>query len=477
MATSSDSENFWKIFAIGVTTVALLLAVATYFGWAEAAKERSAALTQTAAAKDAETKFAQKDADLQSVKQIVGHEFSEVNGGPNSVVGAITNDLQQFGGTEQQNTVTATMAAMRAKADSLAAENASLQANLAERDERLRTLEAAYQNRVQEAMDSQKGSETELQTNIRRMEDDIARKDEELAGIRKAFETAQVETETIRDSFEQYRSRMEKEYAKVEKLAEDRGFELNEAKKVSFEREDGVIRSTSPLDNTVTINLGELDGLPEQTTFSVYKRNNSGIARGVEDIKGAIEVTRILGPHQAEARILEQDKYDPISKGDLVYSPVWEAGRTEYFAFVGLLDIDGDGRDDRQLLERIIQNQGGKVEFFVDENGNRVPEGAEIESRTKFLVLGDTPNLSRVPVGDPAREGVMAVRAAEEQLRKEALREGKRVLSLGDFLSFLGYRPTQRLYDPTSGGDYNIRDGKPLNSQRSRTLIDRLPQY
>ena len=56
---------------------------------------------------------------------------------------------------------------------------------------------------------------------------------------------------------------------------------------------------------TAWINLGHLDNLHAHATFSVYSNDHRGIGTGVEDIKAKIEVTRVLGPHIAEVRIIE----------------------------------------------------------------------------------------------------------------------------------------------------------------------------
>ena len=477
MASSNDSTTGWQIATIVVSFLFLLAAVGAYFGWAEAAKERTNAASAASQAKEAKGTLATQVAGAETVKTLVGHTFDDLDGGPNTVAGSISKDLEQYGGPERQPTVTATMAAMRARIDSLQAENASQQENIARRDERLRNIEAEYENRVQESVAGRKDSETALRDKVRSSEDVLAEKDAELRQVREQFETAQIEKETIRDTLDQFRDETGQTIEQLEKLLAARSAELDKTRDLSFENPDGFVRSVDPIQRTVTIGLGEADGLPVQTTFSVYKRNASKVGRGAEDIKGSIEVTRILGPHQAEARILDQDNFDPISREDMVFSPIWEKGQTEYFAFVGELDIDGDGRDDRQLVERILENQGAKLDFYVNEDAERVPSNGRISERTKFLVVGDIPDLSSIGTQDDRYDKVKQLEETASELRKEALRFGKRVVGLREFLAFVGYKPTQRLYQPGSGRDYNIRDGQRPNSQKRRPLIDTLPKF
>ena len=45
---------------------------------------------------------------------------------------------------------------------------------------------------------------------------------------------------------------------------------------------------------------------------------------------------------------------DPIRVGDIVYSAAWSPNQPMRFALVGKIDVNRDGRDDRQELKRMI---------------------------------------------------------------------------------------------------------------------------
>ena len=62
----------------------------------------------------------------------------------------------------------------------------------------------------------------------------------------------------------------------------------------------------------VWINLGSADGVKNKAKFAVADRADD------EAVKGHIEVTRLLGPHLSEARILDQEARRPIGKDDPV---------------------------------------------------------------------------------------------------------------------------------------------------------------
>ena len=54
---------------------------------------------------------------------------------------------------------------------------------------------------------------------------------------------------------------------------------------------------------------------------------------------------------------------DPIHDGDIVYSAAWSPNNPTRFALVGKIDVNRDGRDDREELKRMIQEAGGIVDF------------------------------------------------------------------------------------------------------------------
>lgn len=60
----------------------------------------------------------------------------------------------------------------------------------------------------------------------------------------------------------------------------------------------------------VWINLGQADGVGRGAKFQVGKKQDDEI------VTGQIEVTRILAPHLAEARIISQEANESLGKGD-----------------------------------------------------------------------------------------------------------------------------------------------------------------
>src|SRR5690606_18092435 len=126
------------------------------------------------------------------------------------------------------------------------------------------------------------------------------------------------------------------------------------------------------------------------------------------------------------------DLFRPIAEGDPIYTPLWAAGRKEYFALVGRPDLDEDGKSDWELWSELIQTNGAAIELVVTDEGERDPADAKLSARTKFLVIGDIDDpakFSGIPEKQALAEKMLAQRAA---LIDEARLYGIRVVRLND---------------------------------------------
>ena len=149
---------------------------------------------------------------------------------------------------------------------------------------------------------------------------------------------------------------------------------------------DGQIVSIAPGLGKVTINLGSDDNLRLKQTFSVYDQQASSFRSG--EGKAMIEVTRILGPHLAQGRITRQSVTDPILRNDYVVTSTWDPGYSVPIAIVGRIDLDDDGYSDLERLISIVQQNGGTVVAYHDDEGNIV---GEIDENTRYFVKGKDP--------------------------------------------------------------------------------------
>ena len=112
------------------------------------------------------------------------------------------------------------------------------------------------------------------------------------------------------------------------------------------------------------------------------------------------------------------------------------------FALAGMLDIDGDGVDDRVKVRKLLAVAGAKVDAEVLPDGS---ETGEVTVETNFFVRGIQP--------DPDKSGSVGMRVLSSMARMErtALDYGAVVLDLGKFLDLIGYVPVDRLQSSSSG--------------------------
>jgi hypothetical protein len=226
------------------------------------------------------------------------------------------------------------------------------------------------------------------------------------------------------------------------------------AKPPTFSQEiaDGSITYVTQ-DGVVWINLGSADALRPLVTFSVYDMDVKDTSK--TEPKATIEVTSIMGPRQAEARVTSDDPRNPILRGDQIYSPAWQRGKPLHFAFTGNIDVNDDGQSDLQLVRNLVTLNDGVVDSYLGDDGN--VEGA-MTVGTRFLVLG------RVP------EGPLRTKHLEgwQAMHKEAASLGVEAITLDQFLDKMGYRPESRAVQLGSAGtarDFPARSASDAASQ------------
>ncbi|MFH1919492.1 MAG: hypothetical protein ABIP48_06350 [Planctomycetota bacterium] len=205
---------------------------------------------------------------------------------------------------------------------------------------------------------------------------------------------------------------------KLTSLLGEANKEIIGIRKPTFEQADGKIRWVNQRNKTVWINLGQADALQRLTSFSVYPADTNDVTRVGK--KASIEVTQVLGNHLAEARIVEDEPSDPILPGDVIHTPVWAPGEREHFALTDGMDIDGDGKSDLQMVLNIIRMNGGVVDCYVTDEGERV---GDFTNDTRYLVIGDQPDETSTEARLNARKAILddAARRAVMEIKLSAL--------------------------------------------------------
>jgi hypothetical protein len=183
----------------------------------------------------------------------------------------------------------------------------------------------------------------------------------------------------------------------------------------------------------VRIDLGRDDGLSRQMTFSICDPVEAGLT--ARPVKGRIEVTRIIGPREAEARIVAQTKLtEPIMAGDPIFSPTFQRGQQTHFALAGRIDLRRSGKNDRERLKSIISLNGGTIDAEQVDDG-RVTGKMTVD--TRYLVVGEKPDEKSSP---------QFARGYTEMLG-EATRLGIPTISVRSLLDRLGYDESPRVLE------------------------------
>ncbi|MEW4487483.1 hypothetical protein AB1L42_05345 [Thalassoglobus sp. JC818] len=420
--------------------------------------------------------------DIDTLRNLLGVNLEQVGsagaGDANTLYGSMAKSLNDLGMEQvqpnpQTPNVLATLQSMRSALNAAQTTNNEYQTGLADTESRLRQEQEAARNRAAELQNSQETSEQKLQKNITDQNELLAEKNREIQQTRNDLNAERVAKEQVSDELDRVRRELGEEISLLEKANDFLRDRLNDLENLSFDKPDGKIVRIENSTRRVWINLGSRDNLRTQVTFSVYIRDNRGVGRGRQDIKAKIEVSEVQGPHLAECRIIDEDFDRPIQEGDPIYSPLFSPGVKEYFSFVGIVDMNGDGESDRDLLHDIIENAGGGIEIEVDDLGNRNPPGRKMTVKSKFLVVGEIPDPAELAGFDERRDDIQKIMDELTALEKEARQQGIRKITFGDFLNFIGYENQQRLFVRGENRPFQLKYGARSSSTNEELGSDR----
>jgi hypothetical protein len=154
----------------------------------------------------------------------------------------------------------------------------------------------------------------------------------------------------------------------------------------------------------VHINLGSADALRVGVQFGVVDVNELNVEEA--ELKSQIQVTKILGEHSAQARVLGNPSYkNPLVRGDKLYSPFWAPGRKVRIALAGDIDITGDGRGNTEQLKSMIEMAGAEVAAMISSTGDMQ---GKLDSSVRFLVVGEQAGSGASPEADASRDRASA---------------------------------------------------------------------
>ena len=312
-----------------------------------------------------------------------------------------------------------------------------LQEDLKALDKDRQEDKAAFQANLQKAQDEFIKASKELEqlrSTFTGDRDDINKqKDALVAQLAKLTSTFEAERDSFKEQIKKLTDANRDLRVQRDQLQSEK--ELNQ--RDNFDVADGKIVQISRSTKSVYINLGYLDDLPSQASFSVYSEGSENLEAAEK--KGVIQVKKIVGPHLAECRIVGPEiRANPMVSNDIIFSAAWQPGRKETFAITGFIDLDDDGIEDLDRLVNLIEVNGGEVVAIVKSDGSSPPgKGPEnVTIREKYLITGSEPSTEK----GASAEFV----AAHTAISNTASEHGVKKVALHKFLDLIGYKPEPR---------------------------------
>ncbi len=449
-----------QIFLIVFIFGFLVSAVVAYLGWKGYSDAEQRLATSETSLNEERGRTQTLQSEIEGQRQMMGFAPDD---NPTEVKAAFVEDMTAMGGgvVDMQQvgespdwekvingggSYRKVLETVHTEAQRTAQREASLNDQLKDLTSRMQAVEAAKEQQVvQHAAGLQKAAE-DLASERNKFNQDRATLEQRQQELMQIVEKQKTDFEAqlakhVAENQEQTETIVELKQS-VQNLVEQRKDEPG-----SFEIADGRISWVNQ-DGTVWINLGTADSLRRQVTFAVYDADQHDAAKAEK--KGAIEVTRIIGDHMAEARVTEDDPTNPILTGDHIYSQVWHRGKKLRFALTGIIDIDGDEQSDMDLARELIELNGGVVDAYVNEQGEVV---GDITANTRYLVLGDFPEAATQ----------VALQKPWEDMHQESRGVGVETITLPEFLNQMGYRPQDRSVRLGSGATARDFPARPEN--------------
>jgi hypothetical protein len=205
----------------------------------------------------------------------------------------------------------------------------------------------------------------------------------------------------------------------------------------------GSITRVDPRTKEVTLNIGSAKGVRPDLTFSVFAPSKYIATRAERQVKGTVEVVRVLGPNTSIARITATfDPEFPMHEGDLLFNLFWGTR----VAVTGYVDVTGVPTDSpseqmRQLNDfmYLLSRQGIIVDAYLDVTDGQV-KGA-ITTNTRYLIRGEEIRIDpkELKENTPRAERAVAVNNGIIGMKKDAIERGMFVISAQNFATIIGY--------------------------------------
>lgn len=327
------------------------------------------------------------------------------------------------------NQLVASAAAKNEELRNLVDERDSYEKDAEDEEEKTGAQKSNFDNEVADLTEDSRQQNEEANRKYDELNFDTQKKVEEVGVVKRdsaaTNEHYREETAAARETVEQIAEVNNSLRTKIEQLTNP-----------YFDEPDALIVYVDQQNRTVRLNIGREDGVRLLTTFSVFPADS--LEKGEIKEKGTLEIVNIIGDHESEGRIVEDELTEPFAPGDLVYTPLWSTGEKLAYALDYYLDVDGDNKDDLDLMVNVINAGGAAVDAWIDKTGEL---RGKVTPAVNYVILSNTPidkaldedsNLS-----DEVKDKILK---AHEKLLEEAQINGVRLMKLSEFLRRTNFR-------------------------------------
>jgi hypothetical protein len=472
MAAASNKPGWPHYTAIFFFLTTVIFGIFTYVYVKDSSTKGTELIQRSAETQNLQSAVRKADENVQAMKTAIGALLEQIYDpqtptNANTVVGLLNTKLAELGGEHRGANALDTLDKLRTALNTAIADRDNVKATLEKTNTELLALKDQYQKIADSSDDNYKKAKSDLTTEQTRYKEQVDQKEMEITTLRNDYNQTQTELQQEKDSREAERKKSAEDVQKLIANIERLRRQLLDTTRQTFDEPQGKIVRVDSSTDLVWVNLGERDFLRPRISFSVYAKDVPGVARGPQDVKGKIEVTRILNQTTAEARIVYEDFRRPITQGDLIYTPLWKPGRVEVFSIVGLIDLDGDGRSDRETFHQILAVNNAKLDNEINDKGDAIDANGDIldppghvSEQTKYLILGDIPDETTL-VNEDDIAAAQAINKQAKRLQEEAIINGVDIIKLNEFLSYVGYQPKRRLFQAGQEKPFNLQAGRP----------------
>jgi hypothetical protein len=475
MPAANESQGL-KIAVAGLITLAVVLAVATYFSYssysdtsaklAEAITAKNTADGSARTALESLTKlrdragYSKAGEDYAAIEDAIKKDdarLAESLAGIQANVKGMIDTYQQAGGN-QQKIQELTQAADQLFAQIQSEPNRTFQSSLTRLTELVDNMAQLTTSMSLDNADLRKNLGSVDQTNAaqvqvqvdeaKKAKDDLAaehaRHEQERSGLLQRYDDLQTrsnqqatEIARLTQSIEQMKADNDKRQGEL--LAQLRGLRMEVEKREDvMDSPDGRIQFVDYGRGEVRTNITRAMGAQPRLQLSVFDRNAPGLSS--DKPKGLIELIQV-GEQGSIARIVRTTKpSEPLRVNDQIYSAAWSPNRPKRFGLIGKIDMNRDGVDDRGDLKRLIESSGGVIDYDLPPTGVGKEIG-RMTGETTYYVVDDLPPF-RAPQGRSVDAVVddSAYLARRTEVLKEAHLSGVRPIALERLLAQLGYK-------------------------------------